>query len=289
MKTSMRSSRLELPNSSAASILAPRPVPWIMGIVNATPDSFYAQSRSPLRDAAVERALRMADEGADLLDVGGESTRPGSEPVTEAEELRRTIPVIEALSLRLRVPLSIDTSKAAVARAALDAGARMLNDVSALRRDPAMAEAARDFEAVILMHRGGESPRSMQDKPSYEDVVAEVFAFLRERQAAFASAGGDPRRVLVDPGIGFGKNLGHNLSLLKHVAEFSKLAPVVLGASRKSFLAGIHPDRGPEERLEASLACACWAAFSGVRVLRVHDVGQTRRALEVLAAVGAAR
>ena len=293
----MRSSRLELPNFASASasasaldlILAPRPVPLVMGVVNVTPDSFYAASRFPSREAAVERALQMAEEGAELFDVGGESTRPGSDGVTEAEELSRTIPVLEALAARLRAPLSIDTSKAAVARAALAAGASILNDVSALRQDSAMAEAARGFEAVILMHRGGGGPKTMQKRPSYEDVVAEVFAFLRERKAAFAAAGGDCRRVLVDPGIGFGKDLGHNLSLIKHVAEFSKLGPVVLGVSRKSFLGGIHPDRGPEERLEGSLACACWSALAGVRVLRVHDVRETRRALEVLAAVGNAR
>ena len=259
-------------------------VPLIMGIVNVTPDSFYAGSRfSP--GAAADEVLRQAEAGADLVDIGGQSTRPGSDPVPVDEELARTVPVFEALAGRCPVPLSIDTDKARVARECLAAGASILNDVSALRQDPGMLETAGDYPAVVLMHRGGGSPKTMQEAPRYEDVLAEVKAFLASRRDAFAAAGGDPARLLYDPGIGFGKDLGHNLSLLKHLDEFSELGPVVLGASRKSFLGRIVPDEGPGARLEGSLAAACWAAMQGAAVVRVHDVLATRRALAALDAV----
>jgi dihydropteroate synthase len=259
-----------------------------MGIVNVTPDSFYAPSRMK-PEAAVDEVLRQIEAGADLVDIGGQSTRPGSEPVAADDELRRVVPVFESLAGRVRVPLSIDTDKAAVARRCLAAGAAIVNDVSAFRNDPDMVEAAKSAEAVVIMHHGAAySPRTMQDAPRYGDVVREAVKFLAGRCRAFQDAGGDPGRLIYDPGIGFGKNLGHNLSLLKHLDEFVALGPVLLGASRKSFLGRLVPDSGPAERLEGSLAVACWAAWRGVGILRVHDVAATRRALGVLDAVMAA-
>jgi len=260
-----------------------------MGVVNATGDSFYADSRTPGVKAALERAQTLIEEGADIIDIGGQSTRPGSSPLAQDEELGRVVPIVEALAREVKTSISIDTDKAEVARRCRMAGATILNDISALRNDPGMARAAVDFEAVILMHRGGDSPKTMQESPSYGDVVAEVKAFFEERLRSFVASGGDRGRVLVDPGIGFGKDLGHNLSLLKHLSEFSSVAPVVLGASRKSFLGRVSPDSGPEERLSGSLAAACWGALEGVKIVRVHDVAQTRRALAALSAIREAR
>ncbi|MBI4376436.1 MAG: dihydropteroate synthase [Elusimicrobia bacterium] len=261
-----------------------------MGVVNVTPDSFFPDSRVPQPAQAVELALALCEEGADLLDIGGQSTRPGSEPVPVSEEMRRVIPVIEAVAAKVKIPISVDTDKAEVAQAALEAGAAILNDVSALRGDPKMMQAALDYPLVVLMHMGGESPKTMQENPSYKDVVREVKDFLARRRQAFLHAGGNPSQVLIDPGIGFGKNLAHNLSLIKHVDQLAELAPVVLGVSRKSFLGRIlSPDGrnvpGPEQRLEGSLAVSCLAALAGVRVLRVHDVAATRKTLITLAAV----
>lgn len=264
-----------------------------MGVVNVTPDSFYAAGRWETPRQAVEAALRQVEEGADILDVGGQSTRPGSLPVLLEDELGRVLPVVEALAGRVKVPISVDTDKAEVARRALEAGASIVNDVSALRNDPMMLEAALKAKAVILMHRGGGSPRDMQERPQYADVVGEVKSFLEERKEFFLRSGGEVSRLLVDVGIGFGKTFEHNLSLLKHIEEFPAIAPVVLGVSRKSFLGSLlrAPDRempGPEDRLEGSLAVACWAALKGVRVLRVHDVGATERVLRTMEAVASA-
>lgn len=270
-----------------------RAPPLVMGILNVTPDSFYAGSRLDGRDAAVRRGMEMLEEGADLLDVGGESTRPGAEPVAEEEENRRAVPVVAELARRAGVPVSIDTSKAGVARRALEAGATILNDVSALRGDARMPEAARAYPRVILMHMRG-NPKTMQDGPRYADVVREISDFFLERLEAFERAGGDPTKVWLDPGIGFGKEPGHNLEILRRLEEFRALGrPLVLGASRKSFIGrllatGQSPAAAPlppEERLEGSLAVACRAALAGIEVLRVHDVGATRRALKVFAAV----
>jgi dihydropteroate synthase len=256
-----------------------------MGVVNVTPDSFYAGGRSPSAEAAVERALRLIDEGADFLDVGGQSTRPGSDPAPLEVELARVIPVIKALAKTVKIPISVDTDKARVAAEALDAGARIVNDVTALRGDPDMARVAARAERVVLMHMLGARPKTMQADPRYRDVVAEVREFLAQRREAFAAAGGDPARVWVDPGIGFGKNLEQNLALIRHAGDLAAVAPVLLGVSRKSFLGKISPDKGPEERLSGSLAIAAWAGFSGVEVLRVHDVAETKRTLGALAAV----
>lgn len=248
-----------------------------MGIVNCTPDSFYPGSRG-----GIEHGLRLIDEGADWIDVGGQSTRPGSDPISVTEELKRVLPVIDALAGKTTI--SIDTDKPEVARQARAAGATILNDIAALR-GPGMLAEAPQFDRVILMHMQGDSPKTMQKNPRYGEVVHEVADFLRQRLEAFAKAGGKRENALIDPGIGFGKNLDHNLSLLKHLNDFAKIAPVVLGTSRKSFLSRITPDSGPEERLEGSLAAATWGAAQGAAVLRVHDVGATRRALDVFSAI----
>jgi dihydropteroate synthase len=261
--------------------------PRLMGVVNATPDSFYPASRAA-GESAVERGLRLIEDGADMIDVGGQSTRPGSDRIPVEDELARVIPVVRALAARARVPISVDTDKAAVAAAALDAGARIVNDVSALRADAEMARVAARAERVVLMHMLGESPKTMQDAPRYDDVVRDVREFLDERLEAFAAAGGDPARVWIDPGVGFGKRLQDNLALIKHVGDLAAVAPVLLGVSRKSFLGAISPDAGPEDRLSGSLAIAAWAGFAGVEVLRVHDVAETKRALEALSAVAGA-
>jgi dihydropteroate synthase len=256
-----------------------------MGILNLTPDSFYSPSRLSGAEAALRRGLEMEEQGADILDVGGESTRPGAGSVPAEEEARRVLPVVEALASRARVPVSIDTSKASVAREALSAGASILNDVTALRGDPDMAAAALGFETVVLMHMRG-SPRTMQDSPAYRDPVAEIIDFFRERMAAFSRAGGDSSRVWLDPGIGFGKTLEHNLEILARLEDIVALGrPVLIGASRKSFIGSLLGPPGsplpPELRLEGSLGAACRAAAAGAHALRVHDVQETRRALEV--------
>jgi dihydropteroate synthase len=263
--------------------------PLLLGILNVTPDSFYDQSRFPEAEAAIERGLKLAEEGADALDIGGQSTKPGSEPISLEEEIRRVLPVVSALALRLKIPISIDTDKAEVARRCREAGASILNDVSALRNDPGMASEAQNFKAVILMHRGGESSKTMQNDPRYSDVVEDVYKFLAKQRDLFVAAGGEASRLLYDPGIGFGKTLEHNLSLLKHVERYHVLGPVVVGASRKSFIgrlnANASSDAGPQDRLAGSLACAVWAALCWAAVIRVHDVAETRRALDVLCAV----
>ncbi|MEK9145394.1 MAG: dihydropteroate synthase, partial [Elusimicrobiota bacterium] len=261
------------------------PRPRVMGILNVTADSFYEDSRVPSVEAAVRRGLEMEAEGADILDIGGESTRPGSDSVSQEEECRRVLPVVEALAKKVKIPLSIDTSKAAVAERAFDHGASILNDVTALRGDPRMSEAALRYPVVLLMHMLG-TPRTMQEDPRYSDAVAEVAAFLRERLSAFSARGGDTGKVWLDPGIGFGKTLEHNLEILSRLEELRVLGrPLVLGASRKSFIGGILGEPGrplpARERLPGSLAAACRAAEAGVHAVRVHDVKETREALDV--------
>jgi dihydropteroate synthase len=259
--------------------------PLIMAVVNCTPDSFHEASRAGTPEAAVERALRLVAEGADLLDLGGQSTRPGSDPVAAEAEIARVVPVIRALARQVKVPISIDTDKASVAAEALSAGATIVNDISALRADPGMMKVAVQAERVVLMHMLGLSPKTMQADPRYGDCFAEVFDFLRARVEAFAAAGGRRERVWVDPGVGFGKTLEHNLVLIKRLPEFSALAPVLLGVSRKSLFGRITPDAGPQDRLPGSLALACWAAKSGAACVRVHDAVETARALDAWAAV----
>jgi dihydropteroate synthase len=258
-----------------------------MGVLNVTPDSFSDGGDFFGADAALRRAEQMVGEGAAVVDVGGESTRPGAAAVSAADELRRVVPVIEALARRLPVPISVDTSKPEVMRAAADAGATLINDVRALREPGALAAAVALGLPVCLMHMRGE-PRTMQEAPSYTDVVAEVAAFLEARVAACRAAGLAEERLIVDPGFGFGKRLAHNLALLARLPELARLGPPLLvGISRKSML-GVLTGRGVDERLPASLAAAVIAAHSGARILRVHDVAATVDALKVVTAVAAA-
>jgi dihydropteroate synthase len=260
-----------------------------MGIVNVTPDSFSDGGRFLDTEAAVSHAVKLAADGASILDVGGESTRPGAEPVGEAEELRRVVPVIQQLRARLpEVRVSIDTCKAAVAAAALDAGADLVNDVTALRGDPEMAPlvAERGVE-ICLMHMLGE-PRTMQKDPRYDEVVSDVVSFLRERVAAAVSAGVDEERILVDPGIGFGKTVEHNLELLSRLDEVVALGrPVMIGTSRKSFL-GRLTGREVDDRLAGTIATNVIALERGARIFRVHEVAPVLDALKVAAATVAA-
>ena len=250
-----------------------------------TPDSFSDGGLFLDADAAVEHGLRLTAEGADILDVGGESTRPGAGPVAEDEELRRVVPVIERLASDGRARLSIDTTKVAVARAALDAGASMVNDVSAFRFDPGMpALVAQTGAGCCLMHMLGE-PRTMQEDPRYDDVVSEVKAFLEERLAFAVSEGVDEERVWLDPGIGFGKTVEHNLELLRRLDEIVAIGrPVVVGTSRKSFLGKLVGGRDEGERLPGTIATNVLALERGASVFRVHDVAQNADALAVAAA-----
>jgi len=272
---------------------APKPVneiakrfqkPLIMGIINCTPDSFHEGSRASTHEAAVERALMLASEGADILDFGGQSTRPGSDPVSLDEERSRVIPVIKEVAKRLKVQISIDTSKAAIAAESFEAGAVILNDISALRDDKDMLKVALRAERVVLMHMQG-TPATMQANPTYKDCFAEVYSFLQGRLQSFVAAGGRADRVIVDPGIGFGKTLNDNLTLIRRSGELSAIAPVLLGVSRKSFLGKILNDNEIENRLDGSLSIAAFAAMNGISMLRVHDVGATRRVLDTLSAV----
>ncbi|MBI4003588.1 MAG: dihydropteroate synthase [Candidatus Omnitrophica bacterium] len=259
--------------------------PLVMGVLNVTPDSFSDGGLYLDPDAAVSRAEQMVSEGADLIDVGGESTRPGSAGVSLEEELRRTIPVIRRLAKAVRIPLSIDTSKADVAQRALDAGASSVNDVTALRGDPRMASVvARHRAAVILMHMAG-TPRAMQRRPRYRDVAREVAAFLM-RQATQAQAAGISRsRILVDPGLGFGKSVAHNLALMRELRRFVALGfPVVIGPSRKSFI-GKTLDADVGDRLTGTLACVASAFWHGVAMVRVHDVRACVQLLQMLEAI----
>jgi dihydropteroate synthase len=260
--------------------------PVVMGVLNVTPDSFSDGGAWVEPLAAVEAARAMAAAGAAVIDVGGESTRPGAAPVSAAEEIDRVVPVIEALA-GLAAPISIDTSKPEVMRAAVAAGAGMINDVNALRTAGALATAAELAVPVCLMHMRGE-PRTMQANPQYEDVVEDVYQFLLSRVAACEDAGIPRSRLVLDPGFGFGKTLAHNLSLLRHLRRFEAAGlPLLVGVSRKSLIGAVL-DRPVDERLAGSLALACHAAAHGAHILRVHDVGPTRDALAMLAAVAAA-
>lgn len=262
-----------------------------MGIVNVTPDSFSDGGRYLDRAAALAHARALIDAGADILDVGGESSRPGAEPVGEAEELARTVPLIAAIRAESAAVISIDTAKPAVARAALAAGALIWNDVTALRGAPGSLDTAAELGCgVVLMHMQGE-PRTMQADPRYGDVVAEVIAFLLARAQAAMAAGVARDRIWLDPGIGFGKRLEHNLALLAGLDRLVALGfPVLLGASRKRTILHIDPTAtDPADRLGGSLALALWGASQGVAALRVHDVRETAQALAVMDALRAAR
>jgi len=258
--------------------------PAVMGVVNVTPDSFSDGGRFFSVGAAVEHGLRLAQQGAALIDVGGESTRPGAEPVGTEEELRRVVPVIERLRAGTTAIISVDTSKPEVMRAASAAGAGLINDVRALREPGALAAAAASGCAVCLMHMQGE-PGTMQRAPSYADVVGEVRTFLAGRVAESIAAGLTPERLVVDPGFGFGKTLEHNLALLRRLGELAADGPAVLvGLSRKSML-GTLTERAAGERVYGSVALAVIAALNGARIIRAHDVAATVEALKVTAAV----
>jgi dihydropteroate synthase len=263
----------------------------IMGVVNVTPDSFSDGGRYLDAAAAIAHGRSLVAEGADILDVGGESTRPGAAPVPEDEELRRVIPVIEGLAADgSGVQISIDTSKRGVAARALAAGATLVNDVTALRGDPDMASVIAQAGAeCCLMHMLGD-PRTMQDDPRYDDVVDDVKAFLEERMAFATRAGIAVERILVDPGIGFGKTIAHNLELLRRLDEFLDLGrPVVIGTSRKTFLGRLTGRESPDDRLGATIAANVLAYERGARVFRVHDVAPVHDALLVAAATVRAR
>ena len=260
-----------------------------MGIVNVTPDSFFDGGQFLDPASAIAQAHKLIEEGADILDIGGESTRPGAEPVSEAEELRRVLPVLQELAGRVKVPISIDTMKPAVARAALQAGASIVNDVAANRADPAMWRLVAGTGAgYVCVHMQG-TPQTMQANPRYDDVVREVEGFFAEGIRRMNHCGIGREQIILDPGIGFGKRLEHNLQLLGGLRRLTRLErPLLLGVSRKSFL-GQLLGAGPSERLPAALACAALAAEAGVHLLRTHDVSQTAQALRMAEAIMAKR
>lgn len=258
--------------------------PVVMGILNVTPDSFSDGGRYAAVDAALERAAQMVQEGASIIDVGGESTRPGAATVDAAVELERVVPVIERIAERLDVAISVDTSKLAVMRAALAAGCCIVNDVRALREPGAREWAAASGVGVCLMHMQGE-PRTMQEHPEYHDVVAEVSAFLMRERAACVAEGIAAESIALDPGLGFGKGHEHNLALLKHLSHIAALgSPLLVGVSRKSLIGRVL-GRPALERLYGGLGLAAWAVSMGARVLRTHDVAPTRDAIRMVGAV----
>ena len=263
--------------------------PRVMGILNRTPDSFSDGGFYTDLDAALRRAEQMVREGADLLDIGGESTRPAAEAVSEQQELDRVVPVIEKLAGETGVPISVDTSKPAVMRAAVAAGASMINDVFGLRLPGALTAAGECGVPVCVMHMQGE-PRSMQQNPHYDDVVAEVKQFLADRIAACVKAGISRSQIVIDPGFGFGKNLEHNLALLQRLHDFAELCqPLLVGLSRKSMLGRLLGGAPADERLHASVAAAVIAVERGAHIVRCHDVAPTVEALKVAAAAKIAR
>ncbi len=253
----------------------------VMGVLNLTPDSFYDGGRYTTTQLAVSRALEMVEEGADIIDIGGESSRPGARSVSLDEELARIVPVVEALAARSDVLISVDTTKSAVARAAIDSGATIINDISALRFDPEMGRVmAQAGVYLVLMHMQG-TPETMQQDPRYEDPVSEIKGYLRERMDAAISAGIEREHLIVDPGIGFGKRLSHNLEILRRLSEFEDLGvPILVGLSRKSFLGEIL-DLPTSERLEGTIAANAIAIVNGADIIRVHDAKEGRRTADV--------
>lgn len=257
----------------------------VIGILNVTPDSFSDGGRFADPDSALRHTEKMIGEGADMIDVGGESTRPFSEPVDEATEARRVVPVIAAIAKRFDTPVSVDTCKASVAAAAVDAGARVINDISALRFDERMGEvAARHKAGVILMHMKG-TPRSMQENPQYVDVMSEIRVFLSAAVKRARSHGIGFEHIMLDPGIGFGKKLEHNLLILRNLSELADLRrPVLVGPSRKAFI-GLLTNRPVDERLSGTLAAVVASVLNGASAVRVHDVGEAKEAVAVADAV----
>lgn len=273
-------SRFAAPRGSIAGLPLDRP--RIMGIVNVTPDSFSPDSRYGLPADAVSHALRLEDEGADIIDIGGESTRPGADPVSVDDELRRVLPVIEQLTKRVRARLSIDTRKAEVMRRAASAGVHFLNDVSALTHDPLSLRVATETQLpIILMHARGD-PRTMQDNPQYKNVLLDVYDYLEARVEACVRAGISRERLIVDPGIGFGKNVQHNTEIIAGLSLYHGLGTaVLLGASRKRFIGSLTGALDPADRVPGSIAAALIGAGQGAHILRVHDVAETRQALTI--------
>ncbi len=263
----------------------PRPA-LIMGILNVTPDSFSDGGQFFNAEAAVQHALDMIREGADIIDIGGESTRPNATPVSEAEELRRVLPVLEKLASQVRVPLSIDTMKPAVARAALEAGASIVNDVAANRHDSEMWQlVAASGAAYVLMHMQG-TPQTMQRDPVYQDVVAEVGEFFADKIPQLKSFGIESDQVIFDVGMGFGKTAEHNLQLLGALENFAKWnSPMMVGVSRKAFVEKVAGEATVLGRLPGSLACACWGVAAGAKIIRTHDVAATRQAVRMTEAI----
>lgn len=258
---------------------------YIMGVLNLTPDSFFDGRMFPEPEAAVQHAFRMEAEGADIIDLGGESTRPGAQAVPLKEEFKRVLPVLKRLSGRLKVPISIDTYKSEVAERCIQCGAEMVNDISGLYFDPRMKEiVARHQVPVIVMHIKG-TPRDMQKDPQYRDLIGEILSFFRESISRADAAGVPADKIIIDPGIGFGKSFAHNLDILKGLESFKVLGkPIMVGVSRKSFLGKIL-DLPVDERLEGSIAAALYAVLRGANIVRVHDVAATVRALRTVEAI----
>lgn len=259
---------------------------YIMGILNVTPDSFSDGGLFFNEKKAIEHARRLVEDGADIIDIGGESTRPGSEPVLVEEEIRRTMPVIKAISREMKIPISIDTYKAEVARHALDAGASIINDISGLRFDPEMPKVAAEYGVpVIIMHIKGR-PKDMQQNPVYEALIPEIMDYLRISIRLANKFGISDDKIIIDPGIGFGKTFEHNLEIIKNLKEFTLLGkPVVIGVSRKAFIGKILGDVPPSERLEGTASAVAISIFNGANIVRVHDVKEMARAAKVADAI----
>ncbi len=266
--------------------LAIRGKPLIMGILNVTPDSFYDGGRYSRVELALNWAEKMVEEGADIIDVGGESTRPGSERVSVEEELRRVLPVVKELVKRIDVPISIDTYKAEVARLAIEEGAEMVNDISAMRFDKEMVEVVREREVpVVLMHMKG-TPKDMQENPFYVDVMGEIYEFLLRRAEWAMGKGIKKENIVIDPGIGFGKRTIDNLEIIRRLPELKSLGfPILIGPSRKSFIGNILGGLPPEERLEGTASAVAIAVLKGANIIRVHDVGAMKKVVEVAYAI----
>jgi dihydropteroate synthase len=259
---------------------------YIMGILNVTPDSFSDGGIFFDKSAAIRQGIKMAEDGADIIDIGGESTRPGSEPVTIEEELRRTISVIEALAEEVNIPISIDTYKAEVAKRALDAGAEMVNDISGLRYDPLMPKVVAEYKVpVVIMHIKG-SPKDMQKNPVYEALLPEIMDYLREGIRIAMKAGIPENNIIIDPGIGFGKRSEHNLEIIHALSEFALLEkPLLVGPSRKAFIGNILGDVPPGERFEGTAAAVAVSIFNGADIVRVHDVKEMAKVAKVADAI----
>ena len=257
-----------------------------MGILNITPDSFSDGGLHFDKSVAVGRGVRMVEEGADIVDIGGESTRPGSEPLTPEEELQRVVPVIESLSAKVTVPISIDTYKAEIARRALDAGASIVNDISGLRFDPGMAGVVSAYKVpVVVMHIKG-SPRNMQQSPVYEALIPEILDYLRGSSAIALEAGVPEEKIIIDPGIGFGKTFDHNLEILHNLDRFALLGrPLLIGPSRKAFIGRILDNASPQERIYGTAAAVAISIIKGANIVRVHDVKEMAEVAKVADAV----